>query len=185
MTLIQAPFPWTILPTAVTIVGNPHNLFTWSTLMTVHGMHREASIEINASPEAVYDLISNLPRMGEWSPENIGGEWQHGGTGKVGDRFLGHNRAGERSWSVPVMVTVAERGRCFEFVTHPDDGPYVRWTYRMEPWGTGTHVTEIWDVEQLSPGRRGQTQAQLDERSRYTEVMLEKTLAALKKTAEG
>jgi Polyketide cyclase / dehydrase and lipid transport len=44
--------------------------------MTVHGMHREASIEINASPEAVYDLVSDLPRMGEWSPENIGGEWQ-------------------------------------------------------------------------------------------------------------
>ena len=72
--------------------------------MTVHGMHREASIEINASPEAVYDLVSDLPRMGEWSPENIGGEWQGGGSGKVGDRFLGHNRTRERSWSVPVMV---------------------------------------------------------------------------------
>jgi hypothetical protein len=56
-------------------------------------MHREASIEINASPEAVYDLVSDLPRMGEWSPENIGGEWQ-GGRGKVDDHFLGHNRPG-------------------------------------------------------------------------------------------
>jgi hypothetical protein len=153
--------------------------------MTVHGMHREASIEIQASPEAVYDLVADLPRMGEWSPENIGGEWQGGGRGQVGNRFLGHNRAGERAWSVPVMVTVAERGRCFEFVTHPDDGPYVRWTYRLEPRGSGTRVTEIWDVEQLSPGRRGQTQAQLDERSRYTEGMLATTLAALKATAEG
>jgi len=36
--------------------------------MTVHGMHREASIEIQASPEAVYDLVADLPRMGEWSP---------------------------------------------------------------------------------------------------------------------
>ena len=68
--------------------------------MTVHGMHREASIEINASPEAVYDLVSDLPRMGEWSPENIGGEWQDGGSGQVGDRYIGHNRAGERAWSV-------------------------------------------------------------------------------------
>src|SRR5262249_32844541 len=102
---------------------------TWRTLMTVHGMHREASIEINASPEAVCDLVSDLPRMGEWSPENIGGEWQGGGSGKVGDRFLGHNRAGERAWSVPVMVAVAERGRCFAFVIGPDDGPYLRWPY--------------------------------------------------------
>ena len=153
--------------------------------MTVHGMHREASIEINASPEAIYDLVSNLPRMGEWSPENIGGEWQNGGSGKVGDRFLGHNRAGERTWSAPVMVTVAERGRCFAFVIGSDAGPYVRWTYRLEPSGAGTRVTEVWDVEQLPPAMQSATQAQLDERSRYTEAMLAATLAAIKATAEG
>ena len=67
--------------------------------------------------------------MGEWSPENIGGEWQDGGSGKVGDRYIGHNRTAERAWSVPVMVTIADRGRCFAFVTRPDEGPYVRWAY--------------------------------------------------------
>jgi hypothetical protein len=154
-------------------------------LMTVHGMHREASIEIQASPEAVYDLVSDLPRMGEWSPENIGGEWQGGGSGKVGDRFTGHNRAGERTWSAPVMVTVAERGRCFAFVIGPDAGPYVRWTYRLEPSGAGTRVTEVWDVEQLPPTLQSWTQEQLADRVRHTEDMLTKTLAALKKTAEG
>ncbi len=153
--------------------------------MTVHGMHREASIEINASPETVYDLVSDLPRMGEWSPENIGGEWQDGGSGKAGDRYIGHNRTSERSWSVPVLVTVAERGRCFEFVTRPDEGPYVRWTYRLEPSGAGTRVTEIWDVEKLPPAMQNAAQAQLDERSRYTEGMLATTLAAIKATAEG
>ena len=148
-------------------------------------MHREASIEINASSEVVYDLVSDLPRMGEWSPENIGGEWQDGGSGQVGDRYIGHNRAGERAWSVPVMVTVAERGRCFAFVTRPDEGPYVRWTYRLEPSGTGTRVTEVWEVDKLPPALQSWTQAQLDERARYTEGMLTTTLAALKATAEG
>jgi len=148
-------------------------------------MHREASIEIHASPEAVYALVSDLPRMGEWSPENIGGEWQDGGRGQGGDRYIGHNRAGARAWSVPVMVTVAERGRCFAFVTRPDEGPYVRWTYRLEPRGAGTRVTEVWDVEQLPPAMQSATQAQLAERSRYTEAMLATTLAAIKATAEG
>jgi len=46
-------------------------LATWRALMTVHGMHREASMDINAPQEAVYALVSDLPRMGEWSPENI------------------------------------------------------------------------------------------------------------------
>jgi hypothetical protein len=103
----------------------------------------------------------------------------------VGDRFTGHNRAGELTWSAPVMVTQAERGRCFEFVVGPDDGPYVRWTYRLAPGGAGTRIMEIWDVEQLPPPLQSWSQDQLAERVRYTEDMLTKTLAALKKTAEG
>ena len=46
--------------------------------MTVHGLHREASIEIQASPEAIYALVSDLPRMGEWSPECRGATWRRG-----------------------------------------------------------------------------------------------------------
>jgi hypothetical protein len=46
-------------------------------------------------------------------------------------------------------------------------------------------VTEVWDVEQLPPPLQSWTQEQLEERVRYTEDMLAKTLAALKKTAEG
>ncbi|MGE3536808.1 MAG: SRPBCC family protein [Candidatus Tectimicrobiota bacterium] len=153
--------------------------------MTVHGLHREASIEIHASPEAVYALLSDLPRMGEWSPENIGGEWQDGGSGKVGDRYIGHNRTPERSWSVPVLVVIADPGRCFEFVTRPDEGPFVRWTYRLEPSGSGTRLTEIWDVEQLPPAMQHATPEQLEQRARYTEEMLSTTLAALKATAEA
>ena len=83
------------------------------------------------------------------------------------------------------MVTVAERGRCFEFVTRPDDGPYVHWTYRLEPSGAGTRVTEVWDVEQLPPALQSATQDQLDERSRTTEAALATTLAAIKATAES
>lgn len=83
------------------------------------------------------------------------------------------------------MVTVADRGRCFEFVTRPDEGPCVRWTYRLEPTAAGTRVTEVWDVEQLSPTLQGRTQEQLDQRSRVVEAALATTLAALKATAEG
>ena len=153
--------------------------------MGVNGMYREAKIDIKASPDAVYDLLSDLPRMGEWSPENIGGEWQDGGTGRIGDRYIGHNRAGERTWSVPVLVTVADRGRYFEFVTHPDEGPYARWAYRLQAWETGTRLTQVWEVVQLPPTLQSWSQEQLDERARYTEDMMTKTLAAIKATAEG
>ena len=61
----------------------------------------------------------------------------------------------------------------------------MRWTYRLEPSGGGTRVTEIWDVEQLPPAMQNATQEQLAARSRYTEDMLTNTLAAIKATAEG
>jgi hypothetical protein len=83
------------------------------------------------------------------------------------------------------MVTAADRGRCFEFVTRPDEGPCVRWTYRLEPTEVGTRVTEVWDVEQLPQTLQDRTQAQLDERSHAVEAALATTLAALKATAEG
>ena len=49
-----------------------------------------ATIEIDAEPEAVYRLVTAIERMGEWSPEAVGGRWLDGGVGNVGDRFEGH-----------------------------------------------------------------------------------------------
>ena len=44
-------------------------------------------IDIAAPPEAVYALVSDMTRYGEWSTQNVGGEWLDGGSGKVGDWF--------------------------------------------------------------------------------------------------
>jgi len=62
--------------------------------MTVHGMQHETSVEIAASPQAVYDLVSAVTRMGEWSPENVGADWTGGTPGTEGSTFEGHNRIG-------------------------------------------------------------------------------------------
>jgi len=122
--------------------------------MTVHGMQHEASVEIAATPEAVYALVSDVTRMGEWSPENVGAEWTSGTPGAQGATFDGHNRLGEREWSVSCAVTAAQSPVCFEWVTWPDnpEGPFVRWTYRMAPNDAGgTLLSEVWDVLVLPP----------------------------------
>lgn len=153
--------------------------------MTVHGMHREVSILIDADPSSVYDLVSDLPRMGEWSPENDGGEWLDGGRGAVGDRFIGVNRRADYEWSVLCQVTAARRGEIFEWVTRPDIGPCVRWRYELTASGDGTLVTEIWDVEQLPPSLQSRTQEQLDERSANVEAGMRTTLERMKAHLEG
>jgi len=52
-----------------------------------------ATTAVRASAEMVYDRISDVTRMGEWSPENQGGEWLDGATGAaVGARFRSRNK---------------------------------------------------------------------------------------------
>ena len=46
--------------------------------MTVHDMYLEISTDVEADAGVIYNLISDLSRMGEWSTENIGGEWTEG-----------------------------------------------------------------------------------------------------------
>jgi len=152
--------------------------------MTVHDMHLEISETIKADAAAIYALISDLPRMGEWSTENIGGEWTSGTPGAVGSRFLGTNRIKSFEWSVPVEITVAEPDACFEFVAAPDDGPYVRWTYRLEPLEMATRVTEIWDVIDLPPSLAKMTDEQLAGRKAAVQGTIEATLAGIKASAE-
>ena len=141
-----------------------------------------------ASPDTVYGLVSDMPRMGEWSPENVGGRWADGSTGRVGDKFLGDNKIGDREWTVECDVTVADSASAFEWVTGAaaDDGPFVRWRYDMVDNGSGgTTVTETWDVETLPPTLRQLNEDQLAGRKAQVQAAMAATLAAMKAAAES
>ena len=119
--------------------------------MTKRIPHDEVSIEIAASPEQVYALVSDIPRMGEWSPECIRCEWAKGATGPaVGARFKATNKGGRGpAWFNTPTVTVADPGKEFAFNRNgPGIGSYT-WRYVMEPTATGTRLTESFDAERL------------------------------------
>ena len=108
------------------------------------------SIEIDAPADRIYDLVADMPRMGEWSNECARVEWTNGATGAAPNAtFLGHNYTGPRGiikWSRKGRVLTADRGREFAFDrTEPFAGT-VRWRYLFEPEGTGTRVTESYEV---------------------------------------
>lgn len=145
----------------------------------------EASIEIKASPGEVYALVSAIERMGEWSPENVGGEWLRGGSGATGDWFVGHNRAGEREWSRECEVAMAEPGRDFTFVVDGVEANCTWWSYEMAPTDAGTRLTERWWFVNKTPGLAAATPEQLASRIEATGPMLETTLAGIKAAAEG
>jgi carbon monoxide dehydrogenase subunit G len=116
--------------------------------MTQRIAHDEVSNEITATPEAVYALVSDITRMGDWSPECIRCSWSKGATGpEVGARFKATNK-GRRgpAWFDTPTVTVADPGHEFAFNRNgPGIGSYT-WHYRMEPTATGTRVTESFDA---------------------------------------
>jgi hypothetical protein len=110
------------------------------------------NVEVDAGPEAVYDLVAELTRMGEWSPECQRVEWEAGATGPaVGARFVGHNRGGPLNlmrWSRHGTVLTADRGREFAFATEEGGREGTVWSYRFEPTaGGGTRVTESYRVD--------------------------------------
>jgi hypothetical protein len=117
--------------------------------MTKRIAHDEVSVDIAASPETVYGLVSDITRMGEWSPECVRCSWTKGATGPaVGARFKAANK-GRRgpAWANTPTVTVAEAGREFAFNrSGPGIGSYT-WRYVLEPVGTGTRLTESFDAE--------------------------------------
>lgn len=110
-------------------------------------MPKQVRVEraIRGEASDLYDLISDLPRMGEWSPENTGGKWVNGASGPVvGARFKGSNRKGWVKWSTNVVVTVAEPGQQFSFDVTIGPTRVANWDYRFEQKGGITSVVETW-----------------------------------------
>jgi uncharacterized protein YndB with AHSA1/START domain len=110
-------------------------------------MSDEVSVtrEIHAPADRVWALVSDVTRMGEWSPENERGVWLGGATGPApGARFRGTNRIGRRKWKTVATVVAAEPGRRFSFRVSAKGLNVADWSYAFEPAATGCRVTETW-----------------------------------------
>lgn len=79
--------------------------------------HDEVSLVIQATPAALYDLVTDITRTPEFSPNVVRSEWMDGATAPtVGARFKAYSapRRGRALSNKPV-VTVADRAREFAF----------------------------------------------------------------------
>ena len=147
----------------------------------------ESKIHIDASPTTVYAMVADVTRMGEWSPENLGGEWMDGATGPtVGARFKGKNER-KAGWTTKCTITAADPGREFAFDVGKGE---TTWRYRFEPSGSGTDVTESFEIVK-EPGAIAKfftkmgTGLPWSEREADMQRGMEQTLANLRAAAEG
>lgn len=98
---------------------------------------------IAATPSAVWKLVSDPTRMGEWSPENQGAKWL--GDAKdasVGAKFRGSNKNGWVRWKTVCTVSECSEDEAFAFNVKSGPIPVATWAFRLSPDGEGTKVTE-------------------------------------------
>jgi hypothetical protein len=116
----------------------------------------EVTVWMDAPPSVVWDLVSDVTRIGEFSPETFEARWTRGSTGpEVGAYFKGHvkrNGVGPTYWTL-CRVTACEPEAVFEFAVGPDEVNVNNWGYRLEPRDGGTLVTEYFRLGSNLPTR--------------------------------
>lgn len=142
---------------------------------------------VAASPELVYGIISDLPRMGEFSPENTGGKWVKGAAGPaVGAKFVGTNKKGWIRWTTVAKVTEATPAKAFAFDVTAAGMAVAGWGFTLEPADGGTNLTQWWD-DHRNPVTRKLTGLALSvpDRPSHNRAGMEATLDRIAAAAEA
>ncbi|HET9498647.1 MAG TPA: SRPBCC family protein [Marmoricola sp.] len=113
-------------------------------------MRDSVTVHMDATAEAVWDLVSDVTRIGEFSPETFEARWTRGSTGPAeGAHFKGHvkrNGVGPTYWTL-CRVDRCEPERAFEFTVLAGDRDVNTWGYRIDPAaGDGVDVTEYFQL---------------------------------------
>ncbi len=108
-------------------------------------------VRLPVSPGAIWAVLTDPARIGEWSGECRSGRWLDGATGPtVGGRFVGRNRLRWIGWTRACRILELERPSRFVFETiSPSD--CTRWTYQLTAVGPETEVRQSFEIRRMWP----------------------------------
>lgn len=153
---------------------------------------------VAARPEAVWDLVADITRVPQWSPEVIRTAWLEDATApRPGARFRGRNRAPNGfEWNVTCVVGEASRPRTFAWVVlaDPADPSVVSSFWRCELELADPGATRVRESFTHGPGQSGLRWMMEQDPARAAELMEDRrrglqenmlaTLAGMKAAAE-
>ncbi|MEV4729777.1 SRPBCC family protein [Saccharopolyspora sp. NPDC049426] len=149
---------------------------------------------INASPDRVWGLVSDIELMPELSPELQSVEWQDGATGPaLGTRFIGrseHDALGQ--WQTTSHIVDFDPPRSFGWAVEDPDNPTAIWRFTVLPEGDGTLLRQWMQMGPAPSGLSLAIERMPDKEQKIVFVRLREfetnmtgTLAAIKDLAEG
>lgn len=106
------------------------------------------AVDLDAPVDAIWHVVSDPTRVGEWSGECVGAELLDGATtAVVGTRFRGRSRQGLVRWGRICEVIEVDPYR-FVWRTVPTalTPDSSRWTMQLEPTATGTRIEQSYDI---------------------------------------
>jgi uncharacterized protein YndB with AHSA1/START domain len=147
----------------------------------------EVSREIAASPSAVYEALTDITRMGEWSPETRSAAWNEGyDTAAVGAEYTGHNRHGDKEWNIVAEIVELVPNERFFFDCKVGDFVFSKWGYAIESTEAGCHVTEYnQDLRPDSVLERSASVSGVADRLTHNRAGMEQTLERLAAALEA
>jgi len=142
-----------------------------------------ATVRVDAPPDIVFALLTDLDQLPTFSPENQRCEILDGSAAvAVGTKFRGYNRSGDYEWHADCLVTELEPGRRFSYEVPPRYEYATVWSYTVEPADEGCVVTESFHAPMLAHPEvyPGKIEGRRDQLERACEI----TMANLKAAAE-
>ncbi|WP_141014969.1 SRPBCC family protein [Nocardioides sambongensis] len=150
----------------------------------------EDSIEIDAPPAKVWALVTDVPRMAQWSPQVVRSTVK-GGVVKQGAKFSNINRQKLLVWPT--------KGKIVRFSPPTDATPgdfafriaenKTIWSFALEPTATGTRVTQRRETpDGISSLSMNLTKHVLGGQEKFTAGLrtgMRQTLERIKREAEG
>ncbi|MFD0364082.1 SRPBCC family protein [Nocardia sp. GCM10030253] len=165
----------------------------WTGAKYADGPTAEVETWIDAPPERVWEIVTDVESMPEMSPELQSASWLDAAGPAVGSTFVGRNsHAAFGEWSTTSYVVECDPLHVFTWAVQDPDNPTATWRFTLQPRDGGTQLSQ-W--VRVGPGRSGLSYA-IDQmpdkeekivfvRMREFETAMTGTVAAIKQRAEA